>query len=123
MAARLIAELRDDPSAEPVTIGSHRRPEAVLLSVEEYRRISDRTPARVSVERLRHLRPVIERLADAARVADVQVYGSVARGEQSEGSDLDLLVTPAADSTLFDIAQSKRIVMRAFWRRRCRCER
>lgn len=103
--SRLIAGVRDDPSAEPVTIGAHRRPQAVLLSVEEYRRISDRTPARVSLERLHHLKPVIERLARAARLADVQVYGSVARGDQTQDSDLDLLVTPAADATLFDVAQ------------------
>ncbi|MFA4896956.1 MULTISPECIES: nucleotidyltransferase domain-containing protein [Microbacterium] len=102
--SRLIAGLRDNPAAAPVAIGSHRKPEAVLLSVDEYQRVSDREPARITVERLRQLGPLIERLAQAAHLRDVQVYGSVARGDQAADSDLDLLVT-ADDATLFDIAQ------------------
>ena len=31
------------------------------------------------------------------------MFGSVARGEDVEGSDLDLLVAPTADTTLMDI--------------------
>ncbi|GGD69712.1 nucleotidyltransferase domain-containing protein [Microbacterium murale] len=102
--SRLIAGLRDNPAAAPVAIGSHRKPEVVLLSVDEYQRVSDREPAHVTVERLRQLGPLIERLAQAAHLRDVQVYGSVARGDQAADSDLDLLVT-ADDATLFDIAQ------------------
>ncbi|MGO2684501.1 MAG: nucleotidyltransferase domain-containing protein [Microbacterium sp.] len=103
--SQLIAGLRNDPSAAPVTIGSYRKPEVVLLSIAGYQRISAQTPARVSLERLRHLKPVIERLAHAAHLTDVRVYGSVARGDQHADSDLDLLVTPADEATLFDIAQ------------------
>ena len=102
--SRLIAGLRDDPESAPVAIGSHRKPQAVLVSVEEYRRVSDRSPAHVTLERLRQLSPLIERLAQASHLRDVQVYGSVARGDQVEGSDLDLLVTDDG-ATLFDIAQ------------------
>lgn len=42
---------------------------------------------------------------DAARrhrMDRVQVFGSVARGEDGPSSDLDLLVTPGDDATLFD---------------------
>ncbi|MGO2932395.1 nucleotidyltransferase domain-containing protein [Microbacterium sp.] len=103
--SQLIAGLRNDPSAAPVTIGSHRKPEVVLLSIAGYQRIAAQTSARVSMEHLRHLKPVIERLAHAAHLDDVRVYGSVARGDQHADSDLDLLVTPADEATLFDIAQ------------------
>lgn len=103
--SRLIAGLRDNPSSAPVTIGSHRKPEVVLLSMDEYQRVSNREPARLTVERLRQVGPLIERLAQAAHLRDVQVYGSVARGDQTSDSDLDLLVTPAENATLFDIAQ------------------
>ncbi|WP_186324399.1 nucleotidyltransferase family protein [Microbacterium paludicola] len=48
---------------------------------------------------------MIERLAQAAHLEGVQVYGSVARGEQTADSDLDLLVTPMEGATLFDVAQ------------------
>ncbi|WP_277208470.1 XRE family transcriptional regulator [Isoptericola croceus] len=44
-------------------------------------------------------------VVDAARrhkMDRVQVFGSVARGEDGPSSDLDLLVTPRDDATLFD---------------------
>ncbi len=34
---------------------------------------------------------------------DVRVFGSALRGEDVEGSDLDLLVEPTSETTLFDI--------------------
>ncbi|MGM7667637.1 nucleotidyltransferase domain-containing protein [Microbacterium sp. A93] len=101
----LIAGFRETPDAAPVTVGSHRRPEVVLLSLEAYRKLSAQSEPVVSLERLRYLKPVIERLAQSANLGSVQVYGSVARGEQTVRSDLDLLVTSAPDATLFDIAQ------------------
>ena len=35
---------------------------------------------------------------------DVRVFGSVARGEAIETSDVDLLVAPGPDTTLFDLS-------------------
>ena len=101
--SRLIAGLRDDPAAPPVTIGSHRKPQVVMLSVEGYRRSAKAEI--LDLARLRHLKPVIERLAHAAHLDKVKVYGSVARGDQTATSDLDLLVTPSDEATLFDLAQ------------------
>jgi predicted nucleotidyltransferase len=37
-------------------------------------------------------------------VTEIAVFGSVARGEDDEGSDLDLLVTLPAGLSLFDLA-------------------
>ena len=48
--------------------------------------------------------------ARACRIDAVEIFGSVARGEDREGSDLDLLVTPATDATLFDFAAFRRSV-------------
>jgi Nucleotidyltransferase domain len=39
-----------------------------------------------------------------ARRACVRVFGSVARGEAVETSDVDLLVAPGPDTTLFDLS-------------------
>lgn len=36
-------------------------------------------------------------------VGDIRVFGSALRGDDVEGSDLDLLVEPTAETTLFDI--------------------
>ena len=45
----------------------------------------------------------IRQIALSHRVKDIRVFGSAARGEDIEGSDLDLLVEPTSDTTLFDI--------------------
>lgn len=51
-----------------------------------------------------------EALLDIARrhgVSNVRVFGSVARNEDSESSDVDLLVDPSAETTLLDLARIK----------------
>jgi len=41
---------------------------------------------------------------EAHRVRNVRVFGSVLHNTDTEGSDLDLLVDPTGEATLFDIA-------------------
>lgn len=41
------------------------------------------------------------------RVLDPRVFGSVLHGDDQENSDLDLLVTPTQETTLFDLARIK----------------
>ena len=50
--------------------------------------------------RLEAVRAVIARYP----VSNPRVFGSVARGEDDEASDLDLLVDPTERTTLFDLA-------------------
>jgi uncharacterized protein len=38
-------------------------------------------------------------------VSNPRVFGSVARGEDAEGSDLDILVQPSSDMSYFDLAR------------------
>lgn len=45
----------------------------------------------------------VRRIIAARRVLNPRVFGSVARGEDTEDSDLDILVDPTAETTLFDI--------------------
>ncbi|MUN08148.1 hypothetical protein GLX25_13590 [Agromyces luteolus] len=54
---------------------------------------------------LHRRKPLIERLARANRIRSVQVFGSVARGDETPESDVDLLVDPDPDASLFDLAQ------------------
>ncbi|MBT2499338.1 nucleotidyltransferase domain-containing protein [Agromyces sp. ISL-38] len=103
------------PDATPVVIGSHRRPEAVLIPYERFvssqLAAGQETAARPGprghrlLDDLRRRRAVIERLARANRISSVQVFGSVARGDETPSSDVDLLVDPQDDASLFDIAQ------------------
>lgn len=58
----------------------------------------------VDVARLRAARDSILRAAEERRLSDVRVFGSVARGTAGPGSDVDLLVHPAADASVFDLA-------------------
>ena len=48
-------------------------------------------------------RLAIRRVVEAHHARNVRVFGSVARGLDTEGSDLDLLVDPTQDTTMFDI--------------------
>ncbi|MCX7093923.1 MAG: nucleotidyltransferase domain-containing protein [Methylobacter sp.] len=47
----------------------------------------------------------IREIALSHRVSNVRVFGSVVHGEDTEDSDLDLLVDPTAETTLMDIAK------------------
>ncbi|RIJ51832.1 XRE family transcriptional regulator [Clavibacter lycopersici] len=57
-----------------------------------------------SLDRVRAAREPILEVAARRRLSDVRVFGSVARGEARAGSDVDLLVHPAPDASLFDLA-------------------
>lgn len=45
----------------------------------------------------------IRQIALSHRVQDIHIFGSTVRGEDIEGSDLDLLVEPTSETTLLDI--------------------
>jgi len=50
-------------------------------------------------------RDAIREIALRHRVLNVRVFGSVVHGEDTEESDLDLLVDPTSETTLMDIAK------------------
>lgn len=54
---------------------------------------------------LQQHRDEIRRIALSHRVSNVRVFGSALRGEDTENSDLDLLVEPTSETTLLDIAK------------------
>lgn len=104
--SRLLADFRTQNRLQVTVIGSHRKPEAVLVPYRRYQELIDTIAHEpVSMARLRELKPVIERLARASHLTEVRVYGSVARGGQTAGSDLDLIVTPDGQATLLDLAR------------------
>lgn len=57
-----------------------------------------------TLARIRVARDSILSAAQRRRLSDVRVFGSVARGEAGAASDVDLLVHPASDSSIFDLA-------------------
>ena len=48
-------------------------------------------------------REKIRSVVEGNRARNARVFGSVVRGEDDEGSDLDILVDPTDETTLFDI--------------------
>jgi predicted nucleotidyltransferase len=48
-------------------------------------------------------RDAIRSVVAAHRACNPRVFGSVVHGDDTEGSDLDLLVDPTPDTSLFDI--------------------
>jgi uncharacterized protein len=59
--------------------------------------------ARPSVVLAEHRQAVLD-LAARMHVANVRVFGSCVRGTDTPDSDVDLLVTPDDDATVFDLA-------------------
>jgi hypothetical protein len=57
----------------------------------------------ISLRALRERRESILRLAERYRAGDVRVFGSVARGDNSESSDVDLLIKTHPGCSLFDL--------------------
>ena len=56
-------------------------------------------------EALQSNRSAVREIALRYRVSNVRVFGSVIRGEDTDQSDLDLLVDPTPETTLLDIAR------------------
>lgn len=48
-------------------------------------------------------RDAVRRIVEAHRAGNPRVFGSVVHGDDTEGSDLDILIDPTPDTTLFDI--------------------
>ncbi|BBO58918.1 nucleotidyltransferase family protein [Mycoavidus sp. B2-EB] len=48
-------------------------------------------------------REAIRLVVESHRARNPRVFGSVARGKDTENSDLDILIDPTPDTTLFDI--------------------
>lgn len=50
-----------------------------------------------------HRKAILEIMAHYPMISNVRVVGSVARGKDTEDSDIDFLVDTAPETTLFDI--------------------
>ncbi|MBZ5734437.1 helix-turn-helix domain-containing protein [Nocardioides sp. TRM66260-LWL] len=99
LTQRQLAELSgvSQPNIAAYETGRRRPSPRMLARLDEAARPR---PSRV----LDRHRGDVRRIAALHRALDVQVFGSVARGEDRPGSDLDLLVTFAPDASLFDQA-------------------
>jgi predicted nucleotidyltransferase len=56
-------------------------------------------------EALRLHREEIRRIVESKRASNPRVFGSVLRGDDTELSDLDILVDPTPETSIFDIGE------------------
>ena len=61
----------------------------------------------LTLEQLREKREALIALADQYKAENVRVFGSMARGEENENSDVDLLVHFRDGASLFDLMDLK----------------
>lgn len=52
---------------------------------------------------LRHHRAAVQQIVERHHARNARVFGSVLRGDDKPGSDLDLLVDPTEETSLLDI--------------------
>ena len=64
-----------------------------------------RTPATTIRQRLHELRLDVLAVARRHGASNLRMYGSIAKGQEHNGSDLDLLVDLAAEQTLLGLIQ------------------
>lgn len=69
-----------------------------------YETVAKMAQSVTTLDRVRAFRDPIRQAAELRRLSDVRVFGSVSRGEAGVGSDVDLLVHPAAGASIFDLA-------------------
>lgn len=87
-------------------------PQPNIAAYESGRRVPapatrERLDGVLNIPTLERLHAARERIIEAAagrRLSEVRVFGSVAREEAGVGSDVDLLVRPDPDASLFDLA-------------------
>jgi predicted nucleotidyltransferase len=102
--SEILRRYRQDPQADAVIVGARRRPEIAIIPFDRVIETQENTRESVR-ESLERQSALIRRIASFNRLTDVAVFGSVARGEENADSDIDLLVTPTPEASLFDLAQ------------------
>ncbi|MDA3631161.1 nucleotidyltransferase domain-containing protein [Saccharopolyspora oryzae] len=66
--------------------------------------VVDAPHRRITLDEVRAHRDEIYRIAEQYGISNIRVFGSVARGEADDDSDLDLLIDVARGSSLWDMS-------------------
>ena len=62
----------------------------------------------MNLQQLKQYRSAIIKLAEQYRATNIRVFGSVAKGETTENSDIDFLIDPTPEQDLFDVIRLRR---------------
>lgn len=62
----------------------------------------------MNLQQLKQYRSAIIQLAEQYRATNIRVFGSVAKGEDTENSDIDFLIDSTPEQDLFDVIRLRR---------------
>lgn len=62
----------------------------------------------MNLQQLKQYRSNIIKLAEQYHSTNIKVFGSVAKGENTENSDIDFLIDPTPEQDLFDVIRLRR---------------
>lgn len=79
-------------------------PGKIVIHPSTLELVMSQDPSRLNLENLRQKRDQILRITESYGARNVRIFGSVARGEESPESDLDLLVDLEPDRNLLDLS-------------------
>lgn len=65
----------------------------------------------MNLQQLKQYRSAIIKLAEQYRATNIRVFGSVAKGETTENSDIDFLIDPTPEQDLFDVIRLRTVKM------------
>ena len=89
---RRIGKVQAAALAAPVAITHHGHGHLVLMNHDQWRRLGRGDALAEAIRRLQANRALLRR----EEIAGISVFGSVARGDARDDSDIDLLVEPRA---------------------------
>ena len=112
---RHVAQVQDAALAAPVAITHHGNPRLVLMDYGRWSRIGRGDALADAIRTLQANRQALR----AAGIAKISIFGSVARGEAGDDSDIDLLVEPSAEILVggLQLAQWKAMLSAVLGRR------
>ena len=117
--SKILRGFRTDFDPQPVIVGAHRKPEAVIVPYEQYvagKNVHAGSSA-LDLEIVGEMSEILHKLAAMNNIAELAVFGNILTRGLAPEEPLDLLVGPTAQATYFDLVQfasEMELVLRRF---------
>ena len=108
-----LIDLVSSDAGTVIQLGSHRKAKAALVNLDLLKELSHDV---LSLENITSRKELIELAARSCQIERVELIGSVQRGDHTDSSDIDFLVTPGADASGFDLVRFSDLMEKLFGR-------
>ena len=116
--SRILRGFRHDFAPQPVIVGAHRKPEAVIVPYDHYVVSAQPQGANVfDLDTVQEMSEVLHKLAAMNNISQLGVFGPIINRALEPAEHLDLLVVPNDSATYFDLVQfgtEMELVLRRF---------